>query len=114
MKTIRRLHKRRRRLTPHVLFEIAVGKFQANLGVVWIEVGNLVENVESTFVIARLRVSIGDYEILRACIMDQALGGVEIGKLEGDDWIARSQPLDLLVHRDGFEIELLGAVMLGD
>ncbi len=46
--------------------------------------------------------------------MDQVLVGVEIGELERDDWIARAQPLDLLVHRYCFEIELLCAVVLGD
>ena len=46
--------------------------------------------------------------------MDQALAGVEIGEFQRDDGIARAKPLDLLVHRDRFEIELLRAVVLGD
>ena len=85
VKTIRCLHKRCSRLASHVLFEITVGEFQADLSVVRIEIGNLVKNVECTLVVARLCASIGDYEILRACIMDQALAGVEIGEFQRDD-----------------------------
>ena len=66
VKTIRCLHKRCSRLASHVLFEITVGEFQSDLSVVRIEIGNLVENVECTLVVARLCASIGDYEILRA------------------------------------------------
>ena len=96
MKTIRCLYKRRGRLAPHVLFEITVGEFQTNLGVVRIEIGDLVENVERAFVVARLCVSLDDYEILRAGIMDQVLVGVKIGELQSDDWIASIVPI-----RDG-------------
>jgi hypothetical protein len=46
--------------------------------------------------------------------MDQSLVRVEFGELVSDERIARAEALDLFVHRDGFEIELLSAVVFGD
>ena len=64
------MHARSRRFATHVLFEITVGEFQTNFSVVWIEVGDLVKNVERFLVIAGTRVGIGDYQILRARVVN--------------------------------------------
>jgi hypothetical protein len=69
-------------LAPHVLFEITVGELQTNLSVIRIEIGDLVKNFERAFVVARTRVSIGDYEILCARVVDQSLTGVKLGEFE--------------------------------
>ncbi len=72
------------------------------------------KNLERALVVAGMCVGIGDDEILSACVMYQAFGGVELGKFHCDDRIARTKALDLFVHRNGFKVEFLGAVVLGD
>ncbi len=46
--------------------------------------------------------------------MDQPLRGIKLGKFQSDDRIARTNTLDLLVHRDRFEMKFLFAVVSGD
>jgi tRNA modification GTPase len=47
----------------------------------------------------------------RARVVNKAFVGVKLGEFESDDRIACTKTLDLLVHRDRFEIEFLDAVV---
>jgi hypothetical protein len=73
-----------------------------------------VQDVERFFVVAGTSVGVGDDEVLSARVMNQSLVGVELGKFVSDHRIVRAETLDLLVHRNGFEVEFLRAVVFGD
>ena len=62
-------------------------------------------------VFAGPRVSVGNYEVLRPSVGDQALCSVEVGKLFRGCRVARFELLDLAIHRDGFQSEFPFAIV---
>src|SRR6266481_8789259 len=56
----------------------------------------------------------GNYPKLAARVRNQSLRGVKVGELMGYERIARLKPIDLLVHRDCFERELLFGIVLSN
>src|SRR5262249_38608222 len=99
---------------PHTLFQVAVSKLEADFGVIRIEVGDLMKDVEGPFVVTRTSVRVGDDQILGTRVNNQSLTRVEFAKFESDNRIARFDTLDLLEHRNRLQIKFLRTVMFSD
>src|SRR5262245_40379817 len=77
LKTIGSLHERSSSLGPHTLFQVAVSKLEADFGVIRIEVGDLMKDVEGPFVVTRTSVRVGYDQILGTRVNNQSLTRVE-------------------------------------
>ena len=103
-----------RRFRIHSHSQIAFSELGPNLSVGRIEIGNFSQHFQTLLRCAGFSVRLCYEEIMRACFNHQILTRVQVGQIRRNFGILRLQTIDLLIHRDRLQDEILCAIVLGD
>ena len=103
-----------RRFGIHALSQITFSELGPNLSVGGIEIGYFSQHFQTLLRRAGFAVRVCYEEIMRARFDHQILTRVQVGEVGRNFGIVWLQTIDLLVHRDRLQDEILFAIVLGD